>query len=148
MAFADGSHIVHLYLSYYAYQRPGAELMSAQSMGQEVPGWNDIGEQVRRVRSPDAQFEVNEKTIANGAKRRIMWSWYWVDGVFTSNSSTAKLLRAKSRLLRQPQDAAQITLVSDVDAADPSEVLRDFLARAEIAKLLSSFSDQPRQFTK
>jgi exosortase A len=149
MAFSDGTHSIRLYVSYYAYQRPRAELMNAQSIAQDVPGWNDLGERVRRVQLPSAQFDVNEKILAGGSRKRIIWSWYWVDGVFTSSSGTAKLLRAKARLLRERQDAAEITLIGDLDApSDSPEALRDFLGHAETVKLLNSFSDQPRLFLK
>ena len=149
MAFSDGTRMVRLYVSYYAYQRPQAELVNRLSIGQDIPGWSDVGERLRRVQLPSAQFEVNEGIFADGSRKRILWSWYWVDDTFTPSLSTAKLLRAKTRLLRGRPDAAQITLISDLDSsAEPSEVLRDFLQHADTLKLLNSFSAQPGPFTK
>ena len=62
-----------------------------------------------------------------------MWNWYCVDGTSTGNDAVAKLLLAKSRLLRTGRDSIAIAVATrDLPGSDAAQILRDFVAHLSV----------------
>jgi EpsI family protein len=71
--------------------------------------------------------------IVSGAHRRLVWSFYVVDGRITGNLFEAKLLQARAVLLRQAPAAALVAVSASMDEpGDPAaEQLARFLAASQ-----------------
>jgi exosortase A len=130
--FARGDRSVDLYVAYYAYQRQGAEVVSATNRLADDKRW--IGSEAggRRVAVDGAPFTVAYRRFVAGAARRTVWYWYWVDGRFTANPYMAKVLQAKARLWGGIGAAAVVAIAADegAEAGPIEDLLGDFLKHA------------------
>jgi EpsI family protein len=60
---------------------------------------------------------------------RLVFSFYWVDGRFTSSTLGAKLLQIRAALIDRRQDSAVVALsTEDDDPAGAAVALREFAA--------------------
>ncbi len=128
----DTGEKVQLAIAYYGYQRVGAEVVNFANTI-EVDPW-------KRTGGGRASAPVDGSTVAAQYTRlvgpggaRLVWQWYWVDGVFTGNPYFAKLLQVRARLLGGNEAAAYIAIAADY-AETPEEataVMRRFLDRLE-----------------
>ncbi|AUB83205.1 exosortase A [Candidatus Thiodictyon syntrophicum] len=101
---------VGLYLGIYRRQREGAEVVNVQN--QMVPTsdleWSDKEITTRRIASPIGEFKVKQDRLAGrlGGQRLLVWNWYRIGAVNTSNPFVAKFAEAAYRLVgRQPSGA-------------------------------------------
>lgn len=129
--YRAGGRGVDLYIAYYAHQRQGAEIVQWRNRFSTRADWTRIaGGRARAVIDGDALTVSRTRLVSQQKQqRRVVFSWYWVDGTFTANPIVAKLLRARARLLGGPAAAAVIAVASDY-RDKPSEAiatLRTFL---------------------
>jgi exosortase A len=141
-AFTDGEHSVSLALKYCVSQSAQTHLLDSLNEQFAAAGWSEINEHPREIVLSQNSLQVVEVVLTNGSKKRLLWSWYWVDGQFTANPSVAKLLRAKAKLLRKRQDSAQLILLAEFNSspAEAASILKDFLEHSHITGMLESFS--------
>jgi hypothetical protein len=66
--------------------------------------------------------------IMSGPRRRLVWSFYVVDGKITAGLLTAKLLQARAVLLDQAQLVAFVAASADDSGLDAERQLRQFFA--------------------
>lgn len=129
-AFAGAASVLH-----EGFAAPGARLERVaawfpnQGQGREVvnrqhdllgPGWQRLSS-ARVALTVDGQpVEALElRLTGRDGARRVVWSWYWVDGAFTGDDRLAKLLQARALLLGR-SDAGALLAVS-AEYADPLE---------------------------
>lgn len=129
--YRAGGRGVDLYIAYYTHQRQGAEVVQWQNRFSTRGGWTRIAGGRARVVIDGDPLTVSRTRLVSQRKqqKRVVFSWYWVDGTFTANPIMAKLLRARARLLGAPAAAAMISVASDY-RDQPSEAiatLRAFL---------------------
>jgi EpsI family protein len=70
---------------------------------------------------------VTSTQIVSGPRRRLVWSFYVVDGRISSGLLRTKLLQARAVLLRRSPLAAFVVISASMD--DPSDPARDQLER-------------------
>ncbi|MDZ7713545.1 MAG: EpsI family protein [Rhodovibrio sp.] len=128
--YRDGDREVTLYVAYYAYERPGAELVaSANSLLGDDPA-TDL---MKRGRASYGAFDglpaptylhLRGPAYPGG---RVVWSWYRVGAAVTASGPVAKLETLKAKLLGT---AAPSLAIAVSTAAGPAagETLSDFLA--------------------
>jgi exosortase A len=140
--YSDDARQVSVFVAYYAQERPGAALVS-DTNSLVNSGWTII-ENGRAHSVVDGKpVAVDEAVVQSAAgDRRLVWSWYWVDGKFTENPYDAKLERVKALLLEGPKASAFIAVASDYvsDRADAEQALQDFLDHASFTGGLSEAS--------
>jgi exosortase A len=118
--FSDGARTVHLYMAYYDRQRQGAEVVSDVNKFTDSAGrrWRNVArhpaERAERAEraSEGAPVAVQVRRMTLRGRRLLVWSWYWVDGRFTSNPYVAKLLEAKVKLFGGENAAAAISVAT------------------------------------
>ena len=129
---------VGLYLGYYRAQNYERKLISSNNMlvASEGASWAQVSQASRVVRLADKALtlrstELRETSQAEFARagRLLVWQFYWVNGVLTSNDYVAKVQGVLSRLLGRGDDAAVIVLYTPKDQSGGAEaVLASFLA--------------------
>jgi exosortase A len=125
----DG-HPIDLYVGYYCAQRAGAEAVSQAHRLTGGANWLVRGKGRDRLHAGAAELPVQTAELRFAGQRRLVLTWYLVDGRFTADPFVAKLLQAKAALLGGPAAAAVLVASTRFDA-DPSAAratLRDALA--------------------
>ena len=139
-----GSQRVDLLIYYYrAQQRQGAELVGGANGLIDEKNWRRISIGSAQTIADGDSVRVDEIVIRSTVRTRLVWSWYWVDGKYTSNRYFAKFLALKSVLLREQKGSALIALSTDVNhgnLVEAAETLRHFLRHVTLARVLGDVS--------
>jgi exosortase A len=123
----SGSDIVVRYIALYRLRAIGNLLTSTENRLTDDNEWR-IAERDRAELSLDGQkITVTSAEIVSGIHRRLVWSFYIVDGRITASLLEAKLLQARAVLLRQAPVAALIAVSASMD--DPGDPAAGQLAR-------------------
>ncbi len=131
--YAKGGREVTMFVAYYRYQRPGAEVVSYDNNLADGKQWRWLNASSTEATVEGSRMAVDVTRLARGDARRLVWSWHWIDGAFTANPYVSKFLQTKSKLLHERQGAAFIAVAtrSDTDADAAPRTLGDFLASAK-----------------
>ena len=140
--YRSGQQQVHFYLAYHATEQQGAELINTKNILVDGKRWVLLEEAGREVVVEGQSLHVQEHIIRSSFGTRLVWSWYWVDGRFTSSPYLAKLLQAKAQLFGRPRHSAILAVGTDYEYAktDATTTLEDFLQHTSLLTALNSFS--------
>jgi exosortase A len=127
-----GDRAVDLYIGFYCAQREGAEAVSRAHRLSGVV----LAQGRDRLEGGAGPLPAQRLEFRSGAKTRLAYLWYWVDGDFTADPFVAKLRQAKAALLGGPDAAAVVVLSSPYDAERSS-------ARATIEQALGALEPLP-----
>ena len=130
--YENGQKRVGVYAGYYLRERQGAEVINDQnSLTGEGP-WRQVNHSPAWIIIDGSKTRVNQLRATWGARGKVIWYWYWVDGRFVANPYIAKLLQAKVRLWGGDEEVAVVALASDHkgDLSEAVNVLKDFLNHA------------------
>ena len=116
-AFAQGNKKVEVLIKYYRHQRQDAELINTdnQLVSTRDPNWGLITNGSTDIAASNGMLTIGESTLRSTRGNLLVWSWYWVDGKYTSNGYLAKLYQAKAKLLGDADDAAAIFVYTPYD---------------------------------
>jgi EpsI family protein len=132
---------VHLYIAYYqANQRQGAELIGGGNVLFEEKEWRPVSAGSMEAMVDEESVTVKRNVVRSGERTRLVWSWYWAGGKYTSNPYFAKVLEIKSLLLSEQRGSAIIALAVDVqngDMREAADTLQNFLHHVALAKTLA-----------
>ncbi len=125
--YSDDRDEVDLFIAYYQAQSAHRELIASQNHLADPTTWRRIEQ--GRLKNPTAKGPARliRSVFTNGTRKRLVWSWYWVDGRFTSSPLLAKLLEAKTTLAWGDPRAAEIAIA--VDLGDEPEKAAAVLTR-------------------
>ena len=121
--YRRGEDVVSTHVAYYRSQTQGAELinLSNRLVGPDDKAWRQIRTSANVVAIDSGDFPVKEGSLAGRGGRKLVWTWYWIDGATTTSPYRAKFLEMTSKLLGTSPPAAGISLSapiqSDEDAA-------------------------------
>ena len=142
-SYTSGMRPVSLSVAYYASQRQGAEAINADNRLVDGKTWVRIAEGRTKAVVGGHTIQVRTTRIRSGqGDTRLIWSWTWVAGKFTSSPYQAKILQVKARLLGGPQGAAVIALGTEdnVDGTEATDTLQAFLQHSSsLQATLQSF---------
>ncbi len=129
--YSNGSASVDIYISYFARQGDGREVVARKNRVYDSEIW-------KRLRSGGAKAHVGAVPVdlavtylQSHQRRRVVWHAYWVDGTYTRDTMKAKLFQAKAELLVGDRRAGFIAV--------SSENIDDPVALAAILRSLPSF---------
>jgi exosortase A len=117
-----------LIVTYYRNQQQGSELINSQNLltpeddAANAPQWRDVKHNVRLVSFGSGQQEINQNLVQSYSTKLLVWRMYWLGNETTANPYTAKLILAKNKLLRRPDDGAEIIFVTTYDES-PEEAV-------------------------
>ena len=115
----DGDSI-DLFVAYYERQGPGRELAAYQNDVNGGDNWNLLRRGAARTRIGAVETEVAATRLKSGARERLVWHSYWVDGRFTRSPAQAKLLQAKADLLFGERRSGLIAVSAETAEREPA----------------------------
>jgi EpsI family protein len=121
---------VDLYIAYYVNEQQGAELVNSGNRISSLKGWMTVRDGWRFLALDGQTVRVRETMLRSTAgTHRLVWSWYWVAGEFTSSTTYAKLLRARTQLFGGATGAAAIAVAAVYDDVPnhAARLLHDFV---------------------
>ena len=125
---------VELFLAYYSRQSQDGKVIAHFNNLYDGQRWVRAGSSAQTAKVDGRPQPVaGTRLLGAGRERRLVLSWYWVDGTFTASGLKAKLLQAKAELLTRRRAAAAIAIAAEYDEL-PEDALRlidEFLAAAE-----------------
>lgn len=124
--YKDGAAVL-LYVGRYAQQQQGSELISDINSIAQAPQWQLPDSRVS-PKSVAGLTVLERRMLSQQRQERIVWYWYRVAGVATSNRYLAKLLQVYGLLLNKT-DASLVAVAVDVDTTERQarQQLRDFI---------------------
>lgn len=136
-AYESGARNVSLYLAYYDADRVDGKLASTTNALFEEPWWPAASGYDKAVYN-GRTFQARKTVLEGPRTTLVVWNWYDVDGILTSNDYLAKVLLAKARLFRSRRDSAAIAIATEYqpDRAEAA-TLNDFLAHVSLAEPLT-----------
>ena len=132
--YRAGQTPVGLYLGIYRRQREGAEVvnMGNQMAPTSDPDWSDKEVTRRDIRTPAGLLRVEQHRLAarRAPTRLLVWTWYRIGSVDTSNPYVAKFVEAAYRLTGRPPTGTLIAVATryQEDTGAAAKVLESFLA--------------------
>lgn len=101
--YIDGNgRKIYCYISYYQNQKQDKELISYLNKVYDNRTWIKINSQKQHIVIANHDFTVNEITLRTpGGKEKLIWYWYYLAGMQTSNKKFEKLLEIWNRLRNQ-----------------------------------------------
>lgn len=124
-----GKETVYCYIGYYHNQKQGKELISDLNRIDDNKTWIKLDSKKRHIEVSDLNLTVNETIVKTPQGReKLIWSWYYLAGMQTSNKKIEKLLEAWSDLSGQ-SGASLFLVATDVNEnyAVSRKKLHDFL---------------------
>lgn len=132
-----GTDTAGLFLYQYLTQQQGVELVAgAQPWTSGGEGWHLRQRDMVNITLDRGKrtLRVQEALISSGQRHLLIWSWYRVDGQYTSNPYLAKLYEARQQLLQGYRQGARYFLAVEIEdlyvnepLLDPRAFLQDFL---------------------
>jgi exosortase A len=131
---------VELYIAYYAPEQRDAKLVSSTNALFDRTVWSRTGETNVEATIDRQLVRVHETSIRSLQHSLVVWSWYCVDGKYTSSDVLAKLLLVKARFLRNRQGAAIIAIAAEdrPNEVTAIDVLRQFLDHVSLRESLTT----------
>jgi len=126
-AYSKQGHTVLLYVGSYTVQRQGSELISDLNSIADPLRWRLQYAHGRPV--VNGEQKVLEQRMKSAAgQQRLVWYWYRVAGVSTTNRYMAKLLQVYGLVIGRPE-ASLIAVATDIegDVQDSRQQLKDFI---------------------
>jgi exosortase A len=137
-SFAEpGSGVVVRYIALYRLRAVGNALTNSEDRMADDHLWR-LAEQGRAELSLAGEtVEVASAQIVSGPRRRLVWSFYVIDGKIVRGQLEAKLLQARAVLLRRLPVAALVAVSASMN--DP-----DDRAAAQLARFLRGTQPLPQ----
>jgi exosortase A len=128
-----GSEVVMRYLALYRLRAAGDALTTTGNRLVDDKRWHITGYGRAEAIFGDRPTAVASTEIVSGPRRRLVWSFYVVDGRIAAGLLETKLLRARAVLLDRDPVAAFVAISASMDdPKDPAErQLNGFLAASQ-----------------
>ncbi len=141
--FSDGIRPVHMYLGYYAQQSNSAEMVSSQKLLFDRRKWHWVGEKTYRMMVDGQPIKVKAVLLRGTSASRVVMSWYCVDGTFTGNPVSAKLMQVKTRLVSQTSHGIAIAMAADFYRSpdEATDAIERLVKASSLSSLLKSLSN-------
>ena len=126
-AYRKQGHTVLLYVGSYSVQRQGSELISDLNSIADPSQWRLKYAHGRPIMNGD-QKVLEQRMISTAGQQRLVWYWYRVARMPTTNRYMAKLLQVYGLLIGRPE-ASLIAVATDIegDVQDARQQLKDFI---------------------
>jgi exosortase A len=122
-----GSAIVVRYVALYRLHAIGNTLTSTENRLADDHEWRIVDQGEDTFSLDGERTRVTSTVISSGPLRRLVWSFYIVDGRITARLFEAKLLQARAVLLGRARVAAFVAVSASMD--DPGNPAEEQLVR-------------------
>jgi exosortase A len=132
-----GSGIIFRFVALYRLRAIGNLLTTAENRLADDRGWRIAERGQAEVSWGSEKVRVTRAEILAGRQRRLVWSFYVVDGRITAGLIETKLLQARAVLLRRAPLAALVAISASMD--DPGGP-----AAAQLARFMAASQPFPQ----
>ena len=115
---APGADLVIRYVALYRLHAVGNTLTNTDNRIADDALWREAEQGPAELSLGGRPVRVTATQIVSGPRRRLVWSFYLVDGKILRGLLEAKLLQARAVLLRGPPLAAFIAVSASMDDPD------------------------------
>jgi EpsI family protein len=130
--------VVRVYVASHDANQPDVILASAVL---DHEPWSPASQRQRSVMIEGQSSDVLETVLQSPRTSLVVWTWYAIDGRFTTNPYLGKLLLAKARLLRHAEGARTIAVATQFrPGVDAAVVLEAFVSHVSLARSCSHVS--------
>ena len=108
----------------------GADVIGSNTLfTRDDSGWRVVDQDKVTIDSPDGELLVDVAQIRSASDSLLVWSWYVVGGVSTSNDYYAKLQQTLARLGFGDSVTYRVIVVTPVDLqhGDSAATLQEFV---------------------
>jgi EpsI family protein len=130
--YTSGAHSVRLHAAFYSSGQAAAHLVSGDTFLFQTP-WNITD---TKHSQPSSIIPALKETLLSSAGVELLvWSWYTVGTASTGSDYRAKVLLARTQLLRQPLTAWHVAVATSGNSGDEtasSAVLASFIDRLQL----------------
>ena len=132
-SYSESSGVeIDLYISHYAQQKQGAELINAENSIADGKLWSVLPSTEERylVTNMNAPYRVNTVEIINKSKeKKLVWYWYDIGGYVTSNQYYAKLFQILAQLEgKNYASLIAISIVCEDDCKERQHYLENYVS--------------------
>ncbi|RFP19496.1 MULTISPECIES: exosortase A [unclassified Duganella] len=114
--YSDGVQQVSLQLTWYRHQSKGEELLTqVWNPPAAGPAWKDMAETSRQIHLGQRSLRVRQTIVQSGETKVLVWRWYRQARRDTGSPLLLKLLLARSKLLGDGDDGAEIAVAARYD---------------------------------
>jgi exosortase A len=109
----------------------GADVIGSSTLfAREDSGWRVISQSKVNIESPDGDLLVDVAQVSSASGRLLVWSWYLVGGLSTSNDYQAKFQQTLGRLGIVDSGTYRVMVVTPVASQqhDAPEILQAFVS--------------------
>ncbi len=132
-----GSGIILRFVGLYRLRAIGNQLTTAENRLADDTEWRIAERHREAVAWGGKEASVTRAEIVSGRHRRLVWSFYVVDGKIAAGLIETKLLQARAVLLRRASLAALVAVSASMD--DPQDP-----AAAQLARFLAASQPFPQ----
>lgn len=115
---APGSGVVVRYIALYRLRAVGNRLTNTENRIADDHAWRVAEQGPAVISAGGEQYHITATQIVSGPRRRLVWSFYLVDGRIVGALLRTKLLQARAVLLRRVPLAAFIAISASMDNPD------------------------------
>ena len=135
-----GSGIILRFVGLYRLRAIGNPLTTTENRLADDVEWRIAERDQAEVSWAGERVRVTRAEIVNGRHRRLVWSFYVVDGKIAAGLIETKLLQARAVLLRRASLAALVAVSASMD--DPGDP-----AAAQLTRFLTASQPFPQYLT-
>jgi exosortase A len=128
--YRSGSREIDTYIAYYRSQGQDKKLISVQNRITGSDDWQISDRSAATMKIGDEPVGVAATRLSWGKRRRLVWSFYWIDDRFEANGIMAKLLQIKAELWERKPEAAFVALSAEEtdDVGTAQKAVSEFAA--------------------
>lgn len=129
--YSSGGEVTGLYVQYADGSIEGAEVIGSSALfALEESAERVVRQEKVSIQLPDGEVVVDEAQVRGRGSELLVWSWYLIGDVSTSNNYQAKFQQVKARLGFGEAGAYRIVVTMPVQPslADTRSRMQDFLS--------------------
>lgn len=129
VGYKKNNSTVQLYIAYYDKQNQGSELINATNSIYDKKSYKRVDGYNHELNYMNSKkFPIQATIVRSGDEDRLIYYWYQIGDVSTTNAIYAKLLEAKNIILRNKTGSMIIIVSSKIDGSinNTEDILDDF----------------------
>lgn len=131
-SFSNGAEKVDRFVALYLPHGRENNLIRSDNRVADMERWSIAGRKRPMVRIGGREVRVNEtELLGGGGARRLIWSFYALDGIVTSTVLEAKQHEVRAYFERSGCPSAFVAVAVDLNSAAGPETLQRYLAAME-----------------
>ncbi len=117
--YVHNNKTIMIYIATYVKESQGAELINQDNVLFDGNDWTKVAGRSLAISNAASGLNVSETIVKHGSIKRILLSWYEINGLSITNIYKGKLYQALLRLQGKFNGGSMIAIAMDVDSDVP-----------------------------